>query len=155
MLIRCELSDPDRNHDRVLVGDELTLRQLGVRHQDTLTLHQLGGELMTGQGSSRELESGQGSSQTQLLEPTKSVIAEENAPNVNSTGDYAPDLSTGDANAFTVSSRISANNADHSYNGLVFDIEALDAYEVEITGIALAGMLGRLVRLEFSNTLYI
>jgi hypothetical protein len=46
---------------------------------------------------------------------------------------------------FTVSSGITAAMADHSYNGILFDIEAKSPFEVDITSIHVGGMLGRVV----------
>lgn len=48
------------------------------------------------------------------------------------------------SNVYSIVSRIDAGKADHSYNGLIFDIEVLDAFEVELTDISVAGMLGHI-----------
>lgn len=43
VLILCDLSDPDRNSDRLLNGRDFdTLRACGIRNGSTLTLHALG-----------------------------------------------------------------------------------------------------------------
>jgi hypothetical protein len=43
----------------------------------------------------------------------------------------------------TLHTPISADRADHSYNGIIFDIKAKGPYEVAIKSIWVAGMLGR------------
>lgn len=53
--------------------------------------------------------------------------------------------------SFTVSSRITAAMADHSYNGILFDIEAKSPFEVDITSIHAGGMLGRVVSISQYN----
>lgn len=43
ILILCDLSDPDRNSDILLVGrDHMSLRQIGIVNGSLLTLHPLG-----------------------------------------------------------------------------------------------------------------
>ena len=46
---------------------------------------------------------------------------------------------------------ITADKADHSFNGIIFDIKVKDAHEVEIMSISIAGMLGR-VRIYARNS---
>jgi hypothetical protein len=43
VLILCDLTDPERNSDRLLQGfDSLSLRDCGIRNNSVLTLHALG-----------------------------------------------------------------------------------------------------------------
>ena len=45
---------------------------------------------------------------------------------------------------------IRAADADHSYNGILFDIQAKSPYRVEIASVFIGGMLGRVVRVCLS-----
>lgn len=42
VLILCDLADPERNHDRLLEFNNLTLNECGIRNNSVLTLHALG-----------------------------------------------------------------------------------------------------------------
>jgi hypothetical protein len=46
-------------------------------------------------------------------------------------------------NLFTLHSKVSASEANHSYNGIIFDIESHSSYEIEVRSVSIAGMLGR------------
>ena len=48
-----------------------------------------------------------------------------------------------DKDIVNVETPITAAQADHSYNGIIFDIESTGPYEINITSVFLAGMLGR------------
>lgn len=46
---------------------------------------------------------------------------------------------------FSLSTPITAADADHSYNGIIFDVESKSPYESEMISVSVAGMLGRVV----------
>ena len=48
-----------------------------------------------------------------------------------------------DTDSKVVMTPVSAAQANHSYNGIIFDIESPGPYEVEIISFQIAGMLGR------------
>jgi hypothetical protein len=110
VLILCDLSDPDRNNDLLLDGrNHLSLRDCGIKNGSYLTLHAL--------GLSAE-------KRVLLL---KDVCKTKNAAQSNER----PPL--------FLSTCISAANADHSYNGVIFDIEVKGPYEIEMKSIFLSG----------------
>ena len=45
-----------------------------------------------------------------------------------------------------LSTPITAAQADHSYNGIIFDIESKGPFELDIFSLSVGGMLGRVVR---------
>jgi len=47
---------------------------------------------------------------------------------------------------YMLSTPITAAQANHSYNGIIFDVMCKSPYQVNITAISVAGMLGRVVR---------
>lgn len=47
---------------------------------------------------------------------------------------------------YVVSTTITPAQANHSYNGVIFDIESRGIYETEIISLSFGGMLGRVVR---------
>ncbi len=48
-----------------------------------------------------------------------------------------------DPNLNKLSTRITASQANHSYNGIIFDVKSLDANEIHVTSLHIGGMLGR------------
>jgi hypothetical protein len=119
VLILCDLSDPERNSDLLLDGrDHLTLRECGIRNNSILSLHALG------LPAERRID---------LL----NVALERNRKSEIKTLNSRPISS--------LATPIVAANANHSYNGIIFDIESIGPNEIEVTSISIAGMLGRVV----------
>jgi len=112
VLILCDLSDPDRNNDRLLV-ENATLQQCGIKQDSVLTLHSIG---MSSEKTQKLTEE----ALRKLLEQT-------------SVDEDVHVLDTG----------ITAAEANHSYNGIIFDVESAGAYEVSLRSVSVAGMLGR------------
>lgn len=115
VLILCDLNDPDRNSDLLLVGrDHMPLRQIGIAQDSVLTLHPLG---ITAE------------QRLQILRDTfarkKSEVQERPT--------------------FTLETAITPNQADHSYNGIIFDVECNGPYEIDLVSVNVGGMLGRVV----------
>jgi len=119
ILILCDLGDVDRNSDILLERLELTLRQCGIENDSVLTLHRLGSIAV-------------GGSYTEEEEVHETI------------GTSSSQATTENPHAYSVEGRVPTDRADHSYNGLIFDIEVLDAYEVELTDVSIAGMLGHI-----------
>lgn len=116
VLILLDLSDPERNHDVLLVGrDHQSLRACGIRNNSVLSLHALGLSAETRQKMIRAalLKAGSHKNDSQLEEIT------------------------------SLSTYTEARQADHSFNGIIFDVMCKSPYEVEIASISIAGMLGR------------
>ena len=116
VLILCDLSDVDRNNDKVLHGDG-TLRARGIRNGSTLTLHAVS------------------------MGFDNAVIARKKAiENMLKASKMKPEV---DNDLLRLDTPITCSQADHSYNGIVFDIKSKDHYEVSVKSISVAGMLGR------------
>ena len=47
--------------------------------------------------------------------------------------------------SYELTTSITAANADHSYNGIMFDVEARGPFEVYVISVSVGGMLGRVV----------
>lgn len=120
VLILCDLTDKERNNDRVLTSPFLSLRDLGIKNNDTLTLHglNLSAELQ------KKIFADVEESRRLVLEAEKKAAA--NGEKIHS-----------------LTSRVDAANANHSYAGVMFDIEVMGPHEVDLTSIAIGGMLGR------------
>jgi hypothetical protein len=112
VLILCDLSDPDRNSDRLLVENS-TLHQCGIKQDSVLTIHSVG----------MSTEKTQALTEEALRKLSEQVSLEEDV-HVLDTG-------------------ITAAQANHSYNGIVFDVESRDAFEITVRSVSVAGMLGR------------
>ncbi|KAJ1380155.1 hypothetical protein B484DRAFT_412139 [Ochromonadaceae sp. CCMP2298] len=118
VLILCDLSDPDRNSDVLLVGrDFMTLRSCGIKSGTTLTLHALG---VTAEEKQRMT--------MDALAKKVEVVDPNEKPRL------------------TLATETTAAAADHSYNGVIFDIACNGPFVVDLKSISLAGMLGRVVR---------
>jgi len=113
ILILCDLTDVERNNDKELSG------------LDSISLREIGirnNSYLTLHGI------GLVESRTQLLnEALKKKLAANPI----------------DTDSKVVMTPISAAQANHSYNGIIFDIESQGPYEVEIISFQIAGMLGR------------
>jgi hypothetical protein len=119
VLILCDLSDPDRNNDIHLdnAHDNITLRDCRFRNGSILTLHALGISAEKAQVMM---------SQAQAAKREADLAAEQ--ANIGST---------------QLQTQVPAHRADHSFNGIIFDLKVKDAHEVDVMSISLAGMLGR------------
>ena len=115
VLILCDFTDVNRNNDILLSEDEQSLRACGIQEGSVLTVHH--------------------------LVNSSSTVSNDNN-NADSSGIIS---STLPKDHYILSTDIDARYADHSYNGLIFDIRAQGSFEVEIHAICLAGMLGRIV----------
>lgn len=125
VLILCDLTDAERNSDVLLQGrDHMSLRDCNIRNGSVLTLHALG------LGAQRKISSMKGIGK------------------LKSSDDPEAEL------ILSISTPISAAQANHSYNGIIFDVESKGPYEVDITSISLGGMLGRVVRFTLSRPLF-
>ena len=118
VLILCDLTDPDRNNDILLTGrDYMSLRDCGIRNGSQLTLHPL--DMPT------EL-------QRQILNSVKRKISSGN------------ELSEKEI-VHRLDTPVTAANANHSYNGIIFDVEAKGPYEIFLRSVSVGGMLGLVV----------
>lgn len=116
VLILLDLSDPERNHDVLLIGrDHESLRNCGIRNHSVLTLHALGLSAELKQKMTRE-----------------ALIKKKPGAMLNTEPVYS------------LATTITAAQANHSFNGIIFDIMCKSPYEVDITSISIAGMLGRI-----------
>ena len=115
VLILCDLTDVERNNDILLSENNSSLSECGIRHGSTLTLHPL--------GMPAEIR-------RSLLKP---IVDKRNAKEAR------PELS------ISLSTPITAAQADHSYNGVIFDVISKGPYELSITSISVGGMLGLVV----------
>jgi hypothetical protein len=124
VLILCDLSDPDRNNDVHLDSskDEMTLFQCGVQQGSVLGLHALG---ISGNLAHRfdDLHS-QAAKQAQLCTDPRPI--------------------------HRIETDITPEQANHSYNGIVFNICSKSPYELDVRSVSVGGMLGR-VRVFFKH----
>lgn len=120
VLILCDLSDPDRNSDVHLDSsyDSMTLRDCRFQNNSVFTLHALG-------------LSNERAQQLQAEAQAKKMEAELAAEQANK-------------HSIMLRTPVTSARADHSFNGIIFDIRSKDAHEVEVLSISLGGMLGRI-----------
>ena len=122
VLILCDLSDAERNNDKLLEGrDYMSLRDCGIRNGAVMTLHAL--------GMSAERK------QKMQKEAMKRKLAVVEAAEPVSEQNRKHQLHT----------KITAARADHSYNGVIFDVMCNGPFEVDILSVSVGGMLGRVV----------
>jgi hypothetical protein len=122
VVILCDLSDVERNNDRLLEGrDYMTLRECGIRNGAVMTLHALGlsAERYAAERKQKMLKV------TEVVDVNKNV-REEDKKRVLAT-------------------KITAAKADHSYNGVLFDVKCNGPFEVDLLSVSVGGMLGRVV----------
>ena len=125
VLILCDLSDIERNNDKLLEGrDYMTLRECGIRNGCVMTLHAL--------GLSAERYAAERKSKMQKLsaDGDKICVREEDKTR-------------------TLETKITAARADHSYNGVLFDVKCKGPFEVDLLSVSVGGMLGRVVCFPF------
>ena len=120
VLILCDLNDPDRNSDVQLDSsyDNMTLRDCRFVNGSVLTLHALG-------------ISNERAQQIQTEAQARRVEAELAAEQMYK-------------DSRMLHTPVTSAQANHSFNGIIFDIRSKDAHEVEVLSISLGGMLGRI-----------
>ena len=67
----------------------------------------------------------------------------------------ATKIATNEEIIHSLATDVTVADADHSFNGIVFDIMAKDSYEIDITSISIGGMLGRVVSIQYFVTFII
>ena len=115
VLILLDLTDKDRNNDKVLNENEVSLKACGIKNGSVLSLHALGIE-----------------NEMQSLAYTLSLNR-----NVLSSS------SEKEETIHVLETRVAPKNADHSYSGVIFDLECKGPHEVTVHSISIGGMLGR------------
>eukprot|EP01036_Dinobryon_divergens_P026708 gene26708-35387_t len=116
VLILCDLSDIERNSDRLLQGlDDYTLRECSITAGSFLTLHALGLSAEAKQKLTKKVKNAG-------VDTEKATLA---------------------GTIHSLDTPITAAQANHSYNGVIFDVESTGPYEVDILSISIAGMLNR------------
>jgi hypothetical protein len=171
VLILCNLSDAERNSDVLLSGrDHMSLRDCGIRNNSVLTLHALGQQAQNGMsmeaivnsarsvpapsdsvnnsnGSNKNCSSSAGaaSAAVSARSPRGHPTSPRSARSNSSSSPRSPrEVDVFESSPYhSVETRIDAAHADHSYNGIIFDVISLGPYEVELNSISIGGMLGR------------
>jgi hypothetical protein len=122
VVILCDLSDVERNNDTLLEGrDYMTLRECGIRNGAAMTVHALG--LSAERYAAERKQKMQKASES---EDENKYVREEDKKRILAT-------------------KITAAKADHSYNGVLFDVKCNGPYEVDLLSVSVGGMLGRVV----------
>lgn len=118
VLILCDLADRDRNSDQLLDEkyNHCSLYDCNIREGSTLSLHP-----MSISASDSPAECG-------------------HDENTTEDSQRAAQLET-----HTLATPITAAQADHSYNGIIFDVESKGPFELDILSLSVGGMLGRVV----------
>jgi hypothetical protein len=127
VLILCDLSDSDRNKD-CLLDDQYnhhSLYDCNIREGSILSLHPIGSS-----NNKTEEEGGEGEKQSADSSSSSSGVEEE---------------------THVICTPVTAADADHSYNGIIFDVESKGPFELDIHSLAVGGMLGRVVS-PFAST---
>ncbi len=121
VLILCDLTDPDRNNDVHLEDsmDDSTLFQCGLREDSTLTLHS------SGIGVPRNATNFRGKKNTAIVP----VVTDRRPLKL-------------------ITTRIAPGEANHSYNGVIFNVSSKSPFEVHLFSVFIGGMLGRIVSLN-------
>ena len=120
VIILLDLTDPDGNRNQLLNGQEhLNLRDIGIRNNSVLTLHPLG---ITAEQQKRKFD--------EATEKKNLVKKNAKSAEVKTTT--------------TLNTPVTSAAADHSYNGIVFDLRVKTAHEVAIHSFKIGGMLGRI-----------
>ena len=118
VLILCDLTDAERNRDVLLAGrDHMTLRDCGIKNGSVLTLHALG-----------------------MSAEKKQLLAKEALQKMKEKENRWADEKE---EVHVLETHTAPHEANHSYNGIIFDIETTGAYEVDILSLSFGGMLGR------------
>jgi len=119
VLILCDLTDSDRNNDVHLGADydNISLRDCRIRANSVLTLHALG-----------------------VSAEKRALLLKDAADQKESQVEAFRKKTNGTA---VLATPVTAAQADHSFNGIIFDLQSRGAYEVNIYSLSVAGMLGR------------
>ena len=115
VLILLDLSDRDRNNDKVLTENEVSLKACGIKNGSVLSLHALGLE-----------------NERQSLAYTLSLNSNDKQS------------SEKEETIHILETRVAPKDADHSYSGVIFDLECKGPHEVTVHSISIGGMLGRI-----------
>ena len=122
VVILCDLSDVERNNDKLLEGrDYMSLRDCGIKNGAVMTLHALG---LSAERYAAERKS-------KMTKVVKEVDEEASVRDEDKKR--------------TLETKITAARADHSYNGVLFDIKCNGPFEVDLLSVSVGGMLGRVV----------
>jgi hypothetical protein len=125
VVILCDLTDVERNNDKLLEGrDYMSLRDCGIKNGAVMTLHALGLSAER-YATERKLKM-----QKTTKETTEHLDVKE------------------EDKKRTLETRITAARADHSYNGVLFDVKCNGPFEVDLLSVSVGGMLGRVVSLK-------
>lgn len=125
VVILCDLSDVERNNDKLLEGrDYMSLGDCGIKDGAVMTLHAL--------GLSAERYAAERKLKMQKItkETTEQLHVKE------------------EDKKRTLETRVTAAGADHSYNGVLFDVKCNGPFEVDLLSVSVGGMLGRVVSIE-------
>jgi hypothetical protein len=144
VLILCNLSDPERNSDVLLRGrDHMSLRDCGIRNNSVLTLHALGQQAQNGMSMEAIMRARSSSAGEPPAQPSCSSAS--SSPRKDSPrSPRSPRNVFEDDKYTTLETNVDAAHADHSYNGIIFDIISTGPYEIELKSIHIGGMLGRI-----------
>jgi hypothetical protein len=99
--------------------EHLSLRDCEITYGSVLTLHALG---TSAEKKQIEHELKKKNETTENIKSTKKKVE-----------------------LITLSTSITAAKANHSYNGVIFDVACNGPYEIDLTSISIAGMLSRVV----------
>ena len=122
VLILCDLTDVERNNDTLLEGrDYMSLRDCGIRNGAVMTLHALGMSAERKQQMQKEV----------LKKKLSQNFVQTHASEENKKR--------------TLDTNITAAAANHSYNGVIFDVMCNGPFEVDLLSVSVGGMLGRVV----------
>jgi len=119
VLILCDLTDPDRNNDTHLGADydNISLRDCRIRANSVLTLHALG-----------------------VSAEKRAALLKDAADQKEAQKEALRKKTEGTA---VLNTPVTAAQADHSFNGIIFDLQPRGAHELSIYSLSVAGMLGR------------
>lgn len=122
VIILCDLSDVERNNDKLLEGrDYMSLRDCGIKNGSVMTLHALGLS-------------------------AERYAAERKLKMQKAAGDTMSDVCIREEDRKrTLETPITTAKADHSYNGVLFDVKCNGPFEVDLLSVSVGGMLGRVV----------
>ena len=124
VMILCDMTDVERNNDQLLEGrDYMSLRDCGIRNGAVLTLHALGMSAERKQQMQKEA----------LKKKVAPILAVEPVNESNMKR--------------SLNTKITAARANHSYNGVIFDVMCNGPFEVDLLSVSVGGMLGRVVSL--------
>ena len=109
-------------HPLIHYVDYMALREMNIKNNSVLTLHALGMSAELKQKMMKEAMKKKAAAQA--LEMSNIVMKEEMRKR-------------------TLNTKITAAMANHSYNGIIFDVQCNGPYELNLMSISIGGMLGR------------